>query len=229
MSIADEQSAYYSRLFEQFGDDPRALSHRDRPTQHERFARMARLFEGERGAFTVHEVGFGLGHLGGFLAERFPRAVYSGSEVNPEFVTACRERFPEGEFFLRDVSREAPTDRYDFVTLSGVFNIPLGAAGPAWDGFIREIMGAMYRMAGKGISVDFLSSYCDADRKQSDLHYQSEKEILDFVALELSRHFELDNGGPLYEYTLRVYRPEYVRERYGGAEFARYFKPERQD
>jgi SAM-dependent methyltransferase len=221
--IADEQRDFYDELFRRHGDDPRALSHRDRPTQQERFYRMSRLFGRERGPFTIHEVGCGLGHFGEFLAERFPEVAYSGSEVNPEFVEACRRRFPQGSFFLRDVSKQLPEDRYDFVTLSGVFNIPLSASRDAWRDFIHGMLESMYRMANNGIAVDFLSGYCDADRMNPDLHYQAEKEILDFAAAKLSRHFELDGSGPLYEYTLRVYRPRYVRTFYGEPEFSRYF------
>jgi len=224
MSIADDQRAFYGELFKKFGDDPRALSQRDGATQSERFARMAKLFAGEKEPFSVHEVGCGLGHFGEFLGATIPAASYSGSEVNPDFVDACRQRFPASLFQLRDVSGETPADRYDFVTLCGVFNIPLAAAGNKWDTFIRQMLRSMYAMARKGISVDFLSSYCDADKMNPDLHYQSEMEILDFAAKELSRHFELDNSGPLYEYTLRVYRPEYLEAHYPSEEFSRYFK-----
>jgi SAM-dependent methyltransferase len=224
VSLADDQARFYGGLFERFGDDPRSLSHRDARTRDERFARLSVLFRHERGPFAVHDVGCGLGHFGDYLAERFPEAEYSGSEIHPPFVEACRRRLPRARFFLRDITRETPAERYDFVTLTGVFNIPLDAKREEWWDFIRSMARAMYRIARKGVAFDFLSTYCDAERIDARLHYQSEKQIADFVAAELSRHFELDNSGPLYEYTVRVYRPEYVRSLYPWPEFDRYFR-----
>lgn len=51
-----------------------------------------------------------------------------------------------------------------------------------------------------------------------------EKQLMDFTVRELSRHFEFDELGPLYEYALRVYRLEYIRALYPQDAFAKYFK-----
>jgi hypothetical protein len=56
------------------------------------------------------------------------------------------------------------------------------------------------------------------------MFYQDEKRLIDFVMHSLSRHVEIDEFGPLYEYGLRVYRPEYVRSLYPQTTFDRYFK-----
>jgi len=226
MTIADQQNEFYDGLYERHGDDPRALSYRDERTQRERFERIALLFGKREGAFGVHEIGCGLGHFGSYLAKSFPQARYSGSDINPRFVDACRARFPGGDFRLRDVSRERPLDRHDFVTLSGTFNVPLGTPREDWRRFIGEMLEAMWAMATRGIAVNFLSSYCDAGKMRADLHYQPEVETLDFVARRLSRHFELDCSGPLYEYTVRVYRPRHVSELYPEPEFDRYVRRE---
>jgi len=228
MSIADEQRRYYGELLRRFGDDPRALGHRDRETQHERFVRLARVFDAEDGPFTVHEIGCGLGDLGGYLADRHPLARYSGSDVCEEFVDACRSRFPEGRFELRDVTAELPDDRYDYVVQSGTLNGRLGTSNAEWTEFVFDLTRAMYRMAGRGVATNFLSSYGDADRKREDLHYQDPIAIVDFVRGELSRHWEIDAAGPLYEFTLRIYRPGYVASRYPDAAFTRYFRPGRE-
>lgn len=223
MTILDDQRRRYLELWRQFGEDPRTLGHRDRETQEERFFRLARSFDREPGGFTVHEIGAGFGDFGHWLGQHHPQASYSGSEICQEFLDVCRERFPEGEFLLRDITADLPTDRYDYVTQSGTFNGRFGTPAGRWQLFVHDMLRAMYAMARKGIAVNFLTTYSDPERRSEDLHYQDPAEIGDFTARQLSRHFEIDAGGPLYEYTLRVYRPEYVRSLYTGAPFDRYF------
>jgi hypothetical protein len=223
MSIADEQRRYYRELLEKHGRDPKALGHRDRATQFERFDRLARLFRGDNTSFSLHEVGPGFGDLGEYLEERFPQALYSGSEVCEEFLEICRRRFPEGSFYLRDVAEQTPAERYDYVTQSGTLNGRLGIPQDSWQRYVFSMLSAMYAMARKGIAANFLTTYGDAELMRPELHYQDEKLLMDFVARNLSRHFELDMAGPLYEFTLRVYRPEEIEKGYPGEEFRRYF------
>jgi hypothetical protein len=124
---------------------------------------------------------------------------------------------------LRDISENLPAERYDYVTQSGTLNGRLGVSPEEWQRYVFRMLSAMYAMAVKGIGANFLTSYADPDMMSPELHYQDEKVLMDYVASRLSRHFELDMGGPLYEFTLRVYRPEEIARRYPGAEFERYF------
>jgi len=220
----------YERLYKEHGKDARALLHADRESQHERFLMLTRCFDHETEPFSVHEIGCSFGHLGDYVGEGWPHARYSGSDICPPFIEECRRRFPDGEFFLRDVSTEVPEDRYDYVVLCGTFNIPQDSNRDEWQRFVYSMIEAMYAMCRKAIGVTFLTTYVDPGRERSDLYYQDEKHLLDFVARRLSRHFVLDSAGPLYEYTIRVYRPEYVwasREEYRRAGFERYFKFDR--
>jgi Methyltransferase domain len=120
------------------------------------------LFPGETETFTVHEIGCALGHFGDFLQERFPRAQFSGSEIYEPFVEKCRKRFPQGEFFLRDITETLPPDRYDYVFIgAGTFHIPGTAPRDQWESFIYSMLSAMYAMAKKGIGSTFLTGYAD--------------------------------------------------------------------
>jgi cyclopropane fatty-acyl-phospholipid synthase-like methyltransferase len=224
MALADDQRAFFLELYRQHGDDPRALSYRDSATQTERFRKAARTFEHERGPFRVHEVGCGLGHFGSYLARRFPSVQYSGSEICGEFVDACRRRLPACDFHLRDVSLAAPDERYDYVVLISVFNARLTRSDGEWFDFIRSMLRNTFAMAHKAITADFLTCYHDPGHTRRELHYQDEKPLTDFTVRELSRHFEIDHVGPLYEYNLRVWRPEHVAASYPGPEFERYLR-----
>jgi hypothetical protein len=185
---------------------------------------MARLFAHERAPFTVHEIGCSTGHFGEFLRQHYPQARYSGTDIYAPFVEICRQKFPDGAFFVRDVIAELPTDRYDYV-LCTIFNVPGQTPRDEWQTFIWSMLRTMYSMATRGITTNCLTCYYDPGRNRPDLHYQDEKELMDFTVRHLSRHFVLDELGPLYEYAIHIYHPDYIHVRYPHPAFAKYFRP----
>lgn len=224
MDIADDQRRLYGDLFARYGDDARALSHGNQESQYERFQMLTRVFGREKARFSVHEIGCALGHFGVFLQEHCPSAVFSGSDIIEHFVETCKTRFSSDNFYLRDITEKLPDERYDFIVTCGLFHIPGNVPRPQFQAFIYTMLKAMYAMASKGIAATFLTSYYDPGYERPELFYQDEKQLMDFTVRELSRHFEFDEFGPLYEYALRVYRPEYIRTLYPQEAFAKYFK-----
>jgi cyclopropane fatty-acyl-phospholipid synthase-like methyltransferase len=214
MIVRQEMLKLYGGNFERMGSKAQTLFHNDRESQYERFGMLGRLFEHEKEPFTVHEIGCSMGDFGDFLRERYPLARFSGSDIYPPFVELCRQRFAEGEFYVRDVSERLPDDRYDYVVTCGTFNILGESPRAEWQAYIYQMLDAMYALARRGIGLTFLTTYYDPGRNRADLFYQDEKELMDFATRNLSRHFMLDEMGPLYEYSLRVYRPEYVQSWY---------------
>ena len=152
------------------------------------------------------------------------RATYSGTDICPEFVETCRRKFPGATFHLRDFRLHDPRERFDFIVLSGTFNPRVGAAPEEWRAFIDGMIRRMFDCSRCGVAVNFLSPFCDADRRDNALHYEEPWRVTEWVVQDLSRHLELDWGGPLFEFTLRVFRPAYVRQLYREAEFDRYFR-----
>ena len=141
----------------------------------------------------------------------------------PEFVSACRVKFPGAAFHERDVATARPGERYDFVTMSGTLNGRLNTPEPAWRAFGRSMLEAMFAMCRCGMAANFLTAFADRERMRPELHYEDPRDAIEFATRHLSRHVEIDAGGPLYEFTLRVYRPEFLRTRYAVPEFDRYF------
>lgn len=222
--VRQEMLRLYGGNFERMGSKAQTLFHNDRESQYERFDMLSRLFDHETEPFTVHEIGCSMGDFGDFLRERYPLARFSGSDIYAPFVELCRQRFPDGEFFVRDVSEQLPNDRYDYVVTCGTFNI-LGASPRAeWQAYIYQMLVAMYALTRRGVGLTFLTIYYDPGRNRADLFYQDEKELMDFAIRNLSRHVVLDAMGPLYEYALRVYRPTYIHSLYQQQAFAKYFK-----
>lgn len=224
-AIQQEMLRLYGGNYEQAGDKPQVLFHNDQESQYERFAMLGRLFAREKEPFTVHEIGCAMGHFGDYLRLFYPLAHFSGSDLYGPFVELCRERFPTSHFFQRDIVEGLPAERYDYVVTCGTFNIPGNAPRDQWQAYIYQMAAAMYALARRGIGMTFLTTYYDPGRDRPDLHYQDEKKLMDFAARQLSRHFVLDEMGPLYEYAIHVYQPDYIQRCYPQPAFAKYFRP----
>jgi hypothetical protein len=148
-------------------------------------------------------------------------------------IAAARERFPEATLLARRIRREVPEDVYDFLVWRD--------CGAAWtasrrqlrERVMRETLSSMYAMATKGLAVcvpavatnqpwrEFEPSPEATSDKPLELGIET---LLAFVAGRLSRHVELDASGPLPEFILRVYRPEYVKAAYRQPVFGRFFE-----
>ena len=116
----DSIVARYTTRFQQYGIDIRTLSpgseakHRIQHTVHSSV--------GELLGTTILDVGCGLAHYYAFLKERGLQVRYIGYDIVPVFIEINRERYPEAEFVLRDVSCDGIAHTPDYVTMCQVFN-----------------------------------------------------------------------------------------------------------
>jgi hypothetical protein len=223
--IVEKQRRFYLEKFKKYQDAPQSLSYNDRVTQYVRFEMLNRLFrhENEEHSFSVHEIGSGLAHYYEFLKERTRYQVeYSGSEVVEEFIRHTAGKHPSLKIFHRDITQDIPEDRYDYLVLSGTFNPIQDVEKDRWNSFVERMILNMFRMAKKGIGMNFLTGYSDFTEKA--LYYCDPRDLYDFIQRNLSRYFIIDNSYPLYEFTVLVYRSEFIQEVYQEKEFHKYFK-----
>lgn len=179
-----------------------------------RFDRLVGAFEHrpEEG-FSVLDAGCGLGALQPFLKARFPRARYVGADVVAPFVASCRERYPGTEFLLEDM--RAIEGEFDYTVVSGVFNeIPPGVSPEEFSSWVVERMEHLYSLSRCGLVVNLIADV--GLRWRNPKNYYADPAFYLGVAARLSRFFSLRHDYPLYEMTIAVLAPEFVRERSGG-------------
>jgi hypothetical protein len=172
---------------------------------------------------TLHDVGFGLGHYYEFIRARFPSKTvhYSRSEVTPEFAAYCREHYPECQFFERDLAEKAFEDRYDYLVLAGTFYHLVDTPADEFARCAKHVISNAFAMCRRGIAFNFVTGFCEFF--SDDLFYCNVEEMIHYVANNLSRFYTLDHGYPLYEYTMAVFKPEYVKRVHPEPDFAKYF------
>ena len=221
-TLVERQLRLYRDNFLRHGDVPQGTFHNDVATQHLRFERLLRPilpYAGE--GFSIHDVGAGPADLHRYLEESAIRHAYSGSEIVPEMVEIALRKFNGITMHCRDIAQAPSGERYDFVVLSGTFNMPGGVPSGDWKAFVLETIRKMFAMCRRGISFNFLTTYNTFSDPQ--LFYLDPLEMADFCIKELSRFTQLDHSYPLYEGTIAVFTKECVQEHHAARQFAKYF------
>ena len=193
---------HYESVLAQYGPTAQGMEWKDEASQRLRFAVLSEVcnLSGKR----LHEIGAGAGHFADFLQDSGITVEYSGSDISPAMVAAARLRHPEIPFEVRDVLQDPPSETYDVVTCSGVFNVRKAGSDAEWGTFIREAVRRMYAMCSEAIAFNLMSD--QVDFRNEVLHYADAGDMLDFCRRELSRFVTLRHEYPLYEYTIYVYR-----------------------
>lgn len=219
-SISQRQRDLYQEALDKHGDSTRATHQNDRETQHLRFERLTRALGPFLAGGSLHDVGCGFGDLGVYLAACGADCAYSGIEIVADMAARGRKRLAT-EILVDDFMTRDYDDRYDFVVASGVFNIPGGIDSGEWNVYCQAMTRKMFALARKGVAFNGLTTFCDYRR--DDLYYWDPAKALTFCQGELSRFCVLDHGYPLYEWTLTVFKPDFVRANYPHDAFDKYF------
>jgi hypothetical protein len=221
-SLEESQRQLYHKKFLEFGDDSKSLSWNDRESQFMRFNRITELFRFERSdRFSVHEIGCGLGHFKEFLDCAGHGCEYSGSDIVADFIERDREKYPGCLFLEQSIGDDFESIRpqvkgKDYYCLSGTFYTKENNSSDIWESFIHRSMENMFRMANKGICVNFLTS--GSDYFDGKLYYADPGRIIDFVFSRLSRFVTITHDLPLFEFFVYIYKEDFIRSQFPGYE-----------
>lgn len=221
--IQESQKKLYSQKFFQYQDDPRSLSWNDQASQNLRFKKILSLlkYENLSDEFTIHEIGCGLGHFYEYLQKTDYRVTYSGSDIVPSFIEKNQTKFPHIKFYLQDISTDydlitTNIKNNDYYCLSGTFHTKEDNKTEEWEAFVFKSIENMFRMAKKGICINFLTSYSEFFNE--NLYYADPRKIFDWSFQNLSRFISIEHEIPLYEFTVCIYKEQFIKEQYPGYE-----------
>lgn len=203
----------YEEAFRRHGDNPAAVLW-PKGRQEERFRALTRHIDAST-PFSLLDYGCGLGHLKAFLdASRAPVA-YSGADLVPAFVEACRAKYSDASFFNAQSPREVP-GQFDYVIASGAFNVRYGATDVQHRDAVFGMLVDLFNKAGILLAVDFMTDA--VDYRQPDAYHQNVEELYRFIT-RLSRRVVIDQSYLPYEFAVTVWksqeivRPDNVYER----------------
>lgn len=219
--VIDSQRMIYDAQIKEYGDSPKSTHNQLIEIQNLRFERLLANIDLKNHG-SIHDIGCGICDLHQYLNDRKSNLIYSGTDIVPAMKELVRSKYPEIDYYLRDIIKDNIKDNYDFVVLSGTFNLPGNIDRKEWKVFTRRMILSMYKMAKKGIAFNFLTK--KADFYDPKMFYESVEDIFDFCLKKTSRHVYIDHSYPLYEFSCTVLKPNSVKERYSKKTFDKYFK-----
>lgn len=191
----DVRRFFESRL-QQFGNDPRTLDWAA-ASQQLRFRILSEVTDlrGKR----VADLGSGLGHLWGYLRDRFDGVRYTGYDFSEVFVAEARKANPGARFEVLDVLREKVPDSFDVVVSSGLHNLEVGTNEADMATLLRHAWDA----AGEAVAVNMLSAR--ATQHTEGRHYYDPARVL-HTASELAPYVVLRQDYLPHDFTVYLYR-----------------------
>lgn len=200
---------YFSMRFAQNGQDATGVDWNSAYAQETRFEQLAKVILPEK-SFTVLDFGCGYGAM----AEWFRRVGlefehYYGYDIVKPSLDAGRERYREDpKVSFCESMDEIPV--CDYLVASGVFNIKMDADYERWTDYVIGSLEEFNAKTSRGFSVNFLTSYSDADRmaERPDLYYADPCRIFDYCRRHFSRNVALLHDYRIWDFTILV-RKEY--------------------
>ncbi|MBM4317603.1 MAG: class I SAM-dependent methyltransferase [Deltaproteobacteria bacterium] len=221
--IIKRQIEAYRPNFLEHGPSPKGTFQNNALTQRERHRQVLEpLLKIKPVDFTLCDIGSGLCDLHGLLNELKIPHRYTGVEIVPEMVEASKNRWPDAEIINVDLVNQTLPHTFDFVVLSGTFNIPGAVSSKDWETFVFKMIKSMFEHCTLGISFNFLTTY--STFRDNNLFYLSPEKVFSYAQNNLSRFCTLTTAYPLFEVTMSVFKPSAIKNHFSQPEFEKYFK-----
>ncbi len=221
--IIKKQVEAYRPNFLEHGNTPKGTFQNNTTTQNERFKQLLKpLLELKPNGFSICDIGSGVCDLHKYLLEQNIEHHYTGIEIVPEMVKTSQEAYPETTILNIDILSDEFVQKFDFVVLSGTFNLLGKVEEKEWEKFIFKIVNKMFDCTTIAIAFNSLTSY--STFRAEELYYLAPEKMLAHIQEKLSRFYSINHISPLYETTYCVIKKEIMKGNYIHSDFEKYFK-----
>ena len=156
----------------------------------------ARRLAGEMGVFSVAVVDHWVNY-----PDRFVR---NGEQVWPDefWVTdaLARSRYQGLELINADITHPSMSMQFDYVVMSGLFNLDAGQ-DPEW---CQSFIASMYKMCRKATVFNAVSTHVNFT--EEGMYYLNPAETLSYILQNLTSRVVLEHGVPQFNYTIVMYK-----------------------
>lgn len=201
--LLDEVATYYAAKLAEHGDTPRGVDWNGEESQILRFKQLCNLFDSQKSAFSVNDLGCGYGAFFEYLRSNYPEGAYLGIDVSPEMIISAEQRYTAISQ-ARFLTGSEPDKMADYGIASGIFNVRLGRSDAEWYDYLQTTLDVLDRTSNLGFAFNCLTSYSDDDKKRDYLYYADSCRLFDLCKRRYSRQVALLHDYGLYEFTILV-------------------------
>ncbi|MFM9941047.1 MAG: class I SAM-dependent methyltransferase [Hyphomicrobiaceae bacterium] len=205
MSNIENIVAAYRESFALNGDSPSAVLC-PKGRQNIRFDVLTSEIKSDR--FTILDFGCGLGHFYEYLQDRFPLCDYHGVDIVPEFIDAARSKFGDRARFEFASDTYEPVQLYDYVFVSGTFNLKYLNVEPDNTDYILGRIKSLFGKTRHIMTCDFMST--NVDFRQPDAFHMDPAFLTSHVSRSLTRRFKLRHDYMPYEFAVILYQEDAI-------------------
>lgn len=198
--IGREVKAYYDDKINTFGTTPQGVDWNSIESQELRFEILSRVIN-ENKHFSILDYGCGFGSMFNYFEEKFEKFDYTGFDLSDKMIEAANDKISKQNAVF---TTQLPSQPFDFVIASGIFNIKLDNTPENWQNYIEKTLHEIDKLANKGFSFNILTSYSDSEYMKDYLYYANPSYLFDFCKRHFSRNVALLHDYDLYEFTIIV-------------------------
>jgi SAM-dependent methyltransferase len=202
-SFLSDVAKYYSNKLAEHGDTPLGVDWNGEESQNLRFKQLCNLFDSQKSAFSVNDLGCGYGAFFEYLRNDFIVGAYLGIDVSPEMIISAEQRCAASDG-ARFITSAEPDEVADYGFASGIFNVRLGRSDAEWFDYLQSTLDVLDRTSSLGFAFNCLTSYSDEDKKRDYLYYADPCLLFDLCKRRYSRQVALLHDYGLYEFTILV-------------------------
>ena len=198
--IGREVKAYYDDKINTFGTTPQGVDWNSIESQELRFEILSRVIKDNK-HFSILDYGCGFGSMFNYFEEKFEKFDYTGFDLSDKMIEAANDKISKQNAVF---TTQLPSQPFDYVIASGIFNIKLDNTPENWQNYIEKTLHEIDKLANKGFSFNILTSYSDSEYMKDYLYYANPSYLFDFCKRHFSRNVALLHDYDLYEFTIIV-------------------------
>ncbi len=137
--IVKNSNEIYDKSASEYGISSSAVLWDDQQTQYFRFAELIKNLDLNDPDKTILDVGCGNCELYKFLNLIGFRGHYTGYDINKKLIKQARQRFKNIDVHCIDIMTEESPDRFNYVLMSGLFNVNVGQSLEWVYAFLKKV------------------------------------------------------------------------------------------
>ena len=176
--LLNEVATYYSEKLAEHGETPRGVDWNGKESQTIRFEQLCEVFDPNKPAFSVNDLGCGYGALLDYLRGKYLACEYLGIDVSHEMISSAEQRHAIADA-ARFITSAEPDQIADYGVASGIFNVRLGRTDAEWFDYLQNTLDVLERTCSLGFAFNCLTSYSDENKKRDYLYYADPCRLFD--------------------------------------------------
>lgn len=198
--IIEKSNSIYNRSAKKYGENSSAVLWDNQQTQYFRFYELIRNLDLNDSKKKILDVGCGNGELYKFLNFIGFKGKYTGYDINEVLLNQARKRFKDINVRLFDIIEDKAEVKFDYVLMSGLFNIDVGQN----DKWVYKFITRMYSLCSEVLSFNMITTY--VNYRDKEMYYFDPARVLTFCLKYLSPKVTISHHNLPYNFTVTIYR-----------------------